>query len=74
MNIKEIDVNKWDKLIEEHYLSCLKRNPNYENKYSRKEMKEWWYSKFDRVSEDIIESFILGSTHANNNGYHYHPV
>lgn len=71
----EIDKNKWDKLIEEHYLSCLKGRPNdYELKYSREEMRDWWYSKLERNHEGDVENFIKGSTHANNNGYKYHPV
>ena len=66
--------NKWDKLINEHYLSACKNNKEYSKKHSKKEMKEWWYSLLEKRSEKDIEDFIKGSTHANNNGYFYHPV
>lgn len=61
-------------LIEEHYLSALKRNPNYSKKYSRLEMRAWWYLKLINNSETDIRNFIIGSIHANNNDYFYHPV
>lgn len=69
-----IDKDKWDKLIEDHYLSACKRNPNYEKKHTREEMKEWWYSFISEVTEKNVEGFIKGSTNANNNGLFYHPV
>ena len=73
---KNIDVDKWDKLIKEHYQSILIHRPDYP--YTREEHKKFWYDKLDiktsYVTEEDIETFILGSTHANNNGVFYHPV
>ena len=69
-----IDKEKWDRLIEEHYLSACKRTPDYENRHTREEMKEYWYKMVNEKSEKNIEEFIIGSTNSNNNGYLYHPV
>lgn len=72
-----IDKDKWDKLIEEHYLSACKRNPDYGKTRTREEMKEYWYNVINGKSEESqknIEEFIVNSTIANNNGYFYHPV
>lgn len=65
---------KWDFLIKEHYNSAVKRNPEYSQKYSREQMRKWWYDKLKKMKEEDVESFIKGHTHANNNGYRYHPV
>jgi len=64
----------WDKLIEEHYLSACKINPEYDKKYSREEMKNWFYSLINKGRKKDVLMFLEGSTHANNNGYVYHPV
>jgi hypothetical protein len=69
-----IDKEKWDRLIEEHYLSACKRISDYENKHTREEMKEYWYKMVNEKSEKNIEEFIIGSTNSNNKGYLYHPV
>ena len=71
---KNVNLNKIDKIIEEHYLSCLNKNSNYKKKYSREFMKDWWYSKFKKSPKQDVELFILSSTHANNKGCNYHPV
>lgn len=68
-----MELVQWDMLIEEHYLSVCKRNPHYGEKHSREEMKAWWYKRIESNPE-ITKDFIEGSTHANNNGYNYHPV
>ncbi len=63
-----------EKLIDDHYLSCIKRNPDY--KYSKEEHKklmEHWVRNDNKYRQYAID-FISGSTHANNNGYDYHPV
>lgn len=67
---------EWDFLIEEHYLSACKVNPKYAEKYTREEMKKWWYGMIDRNRhrEHEIKNFIEGSIHANNNRYKFHPV
>jgi hypothetical protein len=70
----KIDTDKWNTLIENHYLSACKRNSEYSNKYTREEMKIWWYERLNKVSEKEVESFILGSIHANNNNYDFHIV
>lgn len=63
-----------EKLIEEHYLSACKQNPEYANKYTKEEMSNWWHSLLNKRPEKDVKEFILGSIHANNNGYRYHPV
>jgi hypothetical protein len=72
--MSDVDREKWDKLIEEHYLSACKVNPNYSKKFTREEMKDWWYQKLEVGLEKDILEFIEGSTFANNNGFRYHPV
>jgi len=71
-----IDKVKWDKLIEDHYLSACKRNPEYKKKHTKEEMIEYWYSLLNNpavINEDV-ENMIKGTTHANNNNTTYHPV
>lgn len=70
--MKKINIDKWNKLIDEHFLSAKKNNSNY--KYTIEEMRSWWFDKLSRNPENDVEDFILGSTHANNNGYRFHPV
>ena len=66
--------NNIETLIENHYMSCIKRNPNY--KYSRDEHSAYWKHLFrdDNKYREYAIEFIIGSTYANNNGYEHHPV
>lgn len=69
-----IDKNKWDNLIEQHYISACKRTPDFKDRKTLEEMKEYWYSFLSEKNEKNVEEFIIASTKANNNGYLYHPV
>ena len=68
------DEKEWVKLIEEHYLSACKRNPDYEKKYSREEMKTWWMSVKNSKSGFNPEGYIKGCTDTNNNNTTFHPA
>ena len=74
-NIMKVDNEKWDDLIEKHYLSvCNRKEPPF--KWTRGEMKEWWYNLVEKKveingekGEEEIELYIKGITHTNNNGF-----
>ena len=77
----DIDYKYWDELIENHYLSALKINSDkgrdYSKEHTREDMRKWWYSLLYSEKKnklDGLEDHIIGSTHANNNGYFFHPV
>jgi hypothetical protein len=63
-----------EKLIDDHYQSCIKRNLDY--KYSKEEHKKLMEHlvRNDNKYRQYAIDFISGSTHANNNEYNYHPV
>ena len=77
---KGVDTEKWDKLIELHYQSAIKRNPAYG--YSKEEHKEIWVGKLNRnikseltyLSEETTEEFIKNQTLCNNTGYKWNPA
>lgn len=70
----KIDEEKWDKLIEEHYLAACKNRSDYSEKYSREEMKKWWLGLISKSGEKFIEDTIIGLTQSLTNGHFYHPV
>jgi len=69
-----METQKWNNLIEEHYSSACKVNPEYSKKHSREEMKDWWYNLLSKRPEKDIEDFIVGSIWSNNHNIFYHPV
>ena len=71
---KVITNEKWDNLIEDHYLSALKNNPDYPKIMTKDEHKKWWYGLVERNNEEDVEVFIIGSTYCNNKGIKHHPV
>ena len=73
---KNIKIKKWNKLIEEHYISAINNGIRLKKTYnhSREEMKDWWYKIIRIQGEKEAENIIVNVTHANNNGYTYHPV
>lgn len=63
-----------EKLIEEHYLSCINRNPKYKfSKEEHKKLMEHYVRNDNKYRQDAID-YISASTHANNNGYTFHPA
>lgn len=74
---EEINYVFWNKLIEEHYLSCIKRNPNY--KLNREENREYWYKKINNINNNprtalIIETIINASIISNNENRPFYPA
>ena len=67
----------WEELIEKHYNHVCAENPNYSKKYSREEMKKFWYRMINfciannRVDE-IYERIIYCSTPKEERGW-FHP-
>lgn len=65
---------KFNNLIEEQYNSASKRNINYSKKYTRKEMKEFWYNKLKNIGEKECEELLRNIVYCANNNISYHPV
>jgi len=68
-----IDKEKWNYLIEKHYISiCDRKHPPF--KHTIVEMVEWWYKIIRIQGEKEAELTIKSITNCNDKGIFYHPV